>query len=273
MPIIAAYAVPHPPLIIPAVGRGQERGIQDTVDAFTRVAREIVALDPELLIVTSPHAPCFRDAFHVTTDARLYGDMSRFRAPFEQLFASCDVAFARGLVKRMQDAGVLAVGSEAYRDAMDHATYVALYFVREAWRAADRQGELPCPVVRIGLSGFSYETHRQAGRLIAGQVAESGKRAVFIGSGDLSHKLLPEGPYGFAPEGPVFDGQIGEIFASGDLERLFQFDPSFADAAAECGLRSFQMMAGAIDGLGFTSELLSLEGPYGVGYGVAAFRM
>ena len=272
MPIVAAYAVPHPPLIIPAVGRGQELAIQDTVDAFQQIARETIALEPELLVVTSPHAPCFRDAFHITTDARLYGDMSRFRAPFERLQADCDVMFARNLIKRMQDAGILAVGSEAYRDAMDHATYVALYFLREAYHEAGGERDVPCPIVRIGLSGFSYETHRQAGHLIAEEIEASGKRTVFIGSGDLSHKLLEEGPYGFAPQGPVFDAKIGEIFSSGDLEGLFKFDEDFADAAAECGLRSFQMMAGAIEGLGFTSELLSLEGPYGVGYGVAALR-
>lgn len=272
MSIVAAYAVPHPPLIIPAVGCGQELAIQDTIDAFRQVARETVALKPELLVITSPHAPCFRDAFHVTTDARMYGDMSRFRAPFEKLQADCDVVFARGLIKRMNDTGIFTVGSEAYRDAMDHATYVALFFVREAFQQAGGEGELPCPVVRMGLSGFSYETHRQAGRLINEEVEASGKRVVFIGSGDLSHKLLPEGPYGFAEEGPVFDARIGEIFSSGDLEGLFEFDEDFADAAAECGLRSFQMMAGAIQGLGFTSDLLSLEGPYGVGYGVAAFR-
>lgn len=272
MPFLAAYAVPHPPLIVPAVGRGQERAIQSTVDAFTRVAREIVALVPDVLVITSPHAPCFSDAFHVTTDARLYGDMSRFRAAQERLEAACDVDLARDLLERLREAGVPAVDSERYRDAMDHATYVALYFVREAWRQAGGAGDLPCPVVRVGLSGLSYEEHRTVGKVIAAAVDAAGKRAVFIGSGDLSHKLLEEGPYGFAPEGPVFDRRIGEVFASGDLEELFAFDPAFADAAAECGLRSFQMMAAAIDGLGFESELMSLEGPFGVGYGVAAFR-
>ena len=33
MGIMAAMAVPHPPLIIPEVGRGQERGIAKTVAA------------------------------------------------------------------------------------------------------------------------------------------------------------------------------------------------------------------------------------------------
>ena len=272
MPIVAAYAVPHPPLIIPAVGRGDERGIEDTVDAFTQVAREIVELEPELLVITSPHAPCFSNAFHVTTDARLFGDMARFRAPQERMQVTSDVHIARLLIARMRSMGIPTVDSDVYRDPIDHATYVALYFIREAYHAAGGKGDAPCPILRVGLSGFSYETHRQVGRTIAQMVDESGKRAVFIGSGDLSHKLLPEGPYGFAPEGPVFDATIGEIFSSGELERLFEFDRAFAEAAAECGLRSFQMMAAAIDGLGFSSELLSLEGPYGVGYGVAAFR-
>ena len=34
MGIVAAYAVPHPPLAMPEVGRGQERAIQDTLDAY-----------------------------------------------------------------------------------------------------------------------------------------------------------------------------------------------------------------------------------------------
>ena len=272
MSILAAYAVPHPPLIIPAVGRGDEQGIQDTVNAFQRVAREIVALKPDVLIVTSPHAPCFADAFHVTTDVRLKGDMARFRAPQERLSAKCDVELAQTVVERLNSSGVLAVGSDRWHDDMDHATYVGLYFIREAYREAGGQGDLPCPIVRIGLSGLSFETHRHAGHIIREVVEAGGKRAVFVGSGDLSHKLLAEGPYGFAPEGPVFDARIGEIFSSGDLEGLFEFDPAFADAAAECGLRSFQIMAGAIEGLGFESELLSLEGPFGVGYGVAAMR-
>ena len=44
-----------------------------------------------------------------------------------------------------------------------------------------------------------------------------GRRAVFVASGDLSHKLRDDGPYGFAPEGPEFDRQITEAMAEGDF--------------------------------------------------------
>ena len=271
MTILGAVVVPHPPLIVPAVGRGDERRIQATIDAYDRAAREIVALNPDCLVVTSPHAPLFRDGFHVTTDAALEGSMARFNAPHERLHASCDVELAEDIVRRANGAGVVAVGSDLYRDDMDHGTYVPLYFVRKAYHDAhpDASEDLPCPIVRIGLSGLSPETHRELGHVIAEAAQALGRRIGFIASGDLSHKLIPEGPYGFAPEGPVFDEKIGEIFASGDLDALFAFDEDFCDAAAECGLRSFQIMVGALDGLDVHCELLSNEGPFGVGYGVA----
>ena len=271
MPILGAIAVPHPPLIVPAVGRGEERRIQDTIDAYRQATRALLALQPECLIVTSPHAALFRDAFHVTTDAMLKGSMSQFRAPRERLSASCDTALAQAIIRAANEAGILAIGSDYYRDDMDHATYVPLWFVREAWHEANpaAAGDLPCPIVRIGLSGFTPEKHRAFGRAIAQAVEETGRRVGFIASGDLSHKLLAEGPYGFAPEGPVFDRQIGQIFDSGNLQGLFDMDDDFVDAAAECGLRSFQIMAGAIEGIPLDIRMLSNEGPFGVGYGVA----
>lgn len=271
MPIVGAIVVPHPPLIVPAVGRGEERRIQRTIDAYRRAAGELLALEPEVLVLTSPHAPLFRDAFHVTTDPALSGSMAQFRARRERLDARCDTVLAQAVLEQAADAGIAAVDSERYRDQMDHATYVPLFFIREAFRRTNptAAGDLPCPIVRIGLSGFPPETHRAFGRAIARAIEGCGRRAGFIASGDLSHRLLPEGPYGFAPEGPVFDERIGEIFASGDLDGLFTMDGGLVEAAAECGLRSFQIMAGAIEDLGFESRMLSNEGPFGVGYGVA----
>lgn len=271
MTIVGAIAVPHPPLIVPAVGRGDQARIQDTIDAYEQATAELLALEPDCLVVTSPHAPMFRDAFHITTDEALDGSMARFRAPQERIHAQCDVELARAIIHGANEAGIVAIGSEHYRDDMDHGTYVPLYFVREAYHAncADTASDLPCPIVRIGLSGFSMQTHAALGRAIAEAAESLGRRVGFIASGDLAHKLLPEGPYGFAPEAPVFDERIGEIFESGDLSQLFEFDEEFCDKAAECGLRSFQIMAGAIEGLGFQSAMLSNEGPFGVGYGVA----
>ena len=92
-----------------------------------------------------------------------------------------------------------------------------------------------------------------------------------MASGDLSHKLKSDGPYGFAPEGPVFDEAVTKPMASGHFLDFLTMDESLCERAAECGLRSFQIMAGALDGLAVQPQLLSHEGPFGVGYAVALF--
>ena len=66
MPILASFMVPHPPMIVPAVGRGSEKQIQKTINAYIQVAKEIALLHPETIIVTSPHATMYRDYFHIS---------------------------------------------------------------------------------------------------------------------------------------------------------------------------------------------------------------
>lgn len=265
MGIAAAFAVPHPPLIVPAVGRGNERGIQATRDAYEEVARRVAALRPDTLVVSSPHAPLFRDRFYVSEGAALRGDMRQFGAPEAALEAAYDVEL-QAAIARLADATGVPVGGYPPEDAlMDHATFVPLWFLRQLLPA--------CKVVRVGLSGLPAEEHRELGRCIAEAATELDRRVVYIASGDLSHKLTAEGPYGFAPEGPVFDERCTALLAAGDLAGLFAFDDALLRGAAECGLGSFQIMAGALDGLTCTAELLSYEGPFGVGYAVAAFQV
>ena len=66
MPVPGAIIVPHPPLIVPSVGRGQERAVQKTIDAYRAAARQAAAWDPEVLVVTSPHQTLYADYFHIS---------------------------------------------------------------------------------------------------------------------------------------------------------------------------------------------------------------
>ena len=70
MPILAAFAVPHPPIILPEVGRGEEKKIQKTIDAYETVMAQAAQLQPDTLIITSPHAELYLDYFHITPDAQ-----------------------------------------------------------------------------------------------------------------------------------------------------------------------------------------------------------
>ena len=263
MSILGAVIVPHPPLIIPEVGRGREQEVQTTIDAYRAAAKRVADWEPEVLIVTSPHQVMYAGYFHISPGRGATGDMSAFGAAQTKLVVEYDSPLRDEIIRYGETAG-LQVGTLGQRDPyLDHGTFVPLYFLREA--------EVDCPILRIGLSGFYPLDHYRLRQCIAHAVENLGRRAVFIASGDLSHKLRDGDPYGFAPEGPEFDHQITEAMAAGDFLRFLIMAPTLCDRAAECGLRSFQIMAGALDGLAVEAKLLSHEDTTGVGYGVATF--
>jgi aromatic ring-opening dioxygenase LigB subunit len=94
-------------------------------------------------------------------------------------------------------------------------------------------------------------------------------RIAWIASGDLSHKLKESGPYGFNPAGPKFDRELINLLQKGDPDGILDIDPKLAENAAVCGLQSISMMLGALDGTKWKADILSYEGPFGVGYLVA----
>ncbi|NLJ30096.1 MAG: AmmeMemoRadiSam system protein A [Clostridiales bacterium] len=265
MPILGAFIVPHPPIILPEVGRGEERKIQKTIDAYREAARRIAAFKPETVIVTSPHAAMYADYFHMSPGESAKGDLRQFGVAGVSVEAEYDSEFVQALSQLAGQEG-LPAGTFGERDkSLDHGTLIPLRFLNESYQ--------DYKLVRIGLSGLSVLQHYRLGKCIAQTAEKLGRRAVFVASGDLSHKLKAEGPYGFATEGPEFDREVTRAMADGDFLRFLSFHPDFCDAAAECGLRSFIIMAGALDAKAVRPELLSYEGPFGVGYAVCAFAV
>ena len=263
MPILGAIIVPHPPLIIPTVGRGQERQVQATIDAYHAAAKQVADWKPKVLVISSPHTIMYADYFHISPGTGAEGSMAAFGASQPRLEVKYDAELRQELV-RQAEAGGLRAGTLGERDpSLDHGTFLPLYFLQEAG--------INCPILRIGLSGFSPLHHYQLGQCVAKAVDKLNRRAVFVASGDLSHKLKDDGPYGYSPEGPVFDRRVTAAMESGDFLQFLTMNPALCNQAAECGLRSFQIMAGSLDGMGVEPKLLSYEGVTGVGYGVASF--
>ncbi len=261
--LLAAFIVPHPPLAVHEVGKGKENEIEPTLQAYRQVACEIAELKPDTIIVTSPHSILYADYFHISPGSGATGDFGQFGAGQVKLSVSYDEDLAHAIEDLAWKEGIPA-GMEGERDPkLDHGTMVPLYFVNQKYQ--------DYKLIRIGLSGEPAAMHYRLGQCIRKAAEASGKRVILIASGDLSHKLKESGPYGYAKEGPEFDRQVTEAMQKGDFLAFLNFDPAFCEAAAECGLGSFRIMAGAWAGEAVTSELLSYEGPFGVGYAVASF--
>lgn len=127
-------------------------------------------------------------------------------------------------------------------------------------------GRLP-PLERVLTDEPSYVRYRELGRELREQEGAGAARTAVVASGDLSHRLRVDGPYGFHPLGPKLDEAIVDGVRRADIGALLTIDPVTVEEGAECGLRSFVFALAALEPAHV--EVLSYEGPYGVGYMVA----
>lgn len=248
------YICPHPPIVVPEVGGGEEEKIRPTLDSFKRMTKEIANFKPETIIITSPHQLAYMDGFYVANADRAYGDLRQFGADvsiekkYDKTLASLIAENANHISHLNEDTATI-----------DHGSFVPLYFIEQLYKNYE--------LVLIGISGLSAKNHYDLGVKIQEAVEKSSRRAIMIASGDLSHALKDYGPYGYKEEGEVFDNTILDILERADLDSLTSFDDDLINAADQCGIKSFQIMTGVFDGCDVSSEKWSYDNEFGVGYG------
>jgi MEMO1 family protein len=268
--IINAYVVPHPPLIIPEIGKGSESRTSLTINGVKRVASEIKKDRPSVIILTSPHAPLFQDFIHIAGTQYLSGSFSQFGAGNVKLQYENSLDLVNRIVLKSRAEGIPAgtlddklLKKNKISSELDHGTLVPLYYIsREV-----ENFNLIC----ISIAGLPLRDLYKFGICINQAVSETEEQVVFVASGDLSHKLSGDAPYGYSPRGREFDKLVVDSFKNMDIDRLLDIDEDLSESAGECGLRSFIIMLGAIDGYKVKSEVYSYEGPFGVGYAAAGF--
>jgi len=265
MSVVKAYTLPHPPLAVPAVGRGKEsKGIPDTLSAMNTVAVEIATLKPDTIIYITPHGTVYADYFHISPGESATGDLSRFGAPDVLFNTQYDLELIKE-ISAIAEHNNIPAGTLGEKDKnLDHGVIVPMWFINEKY--TDYKS------IRISQSGLPPSEHYILGQLIAKAAEKTGKKTVVIASSDLSHKLQDDAPYGFAPEGAQFDEIIVNVLKTGDFLSLFMIPEKIRERAGECGCNSLMMLAGLFEGYDVKSKLYSYEGPFGVGYAVASFE-
>jgi AmmeMemoRadiSam system protein B len=240
---------------VKGVGNGSE--ISKTRAACQKIAIEVKEENPETVVIISPHSILYSDYFHISPGKSAVGDFGNFRAPDVKFSVNYDEELANLISNIGKN---IPAGNYGERDPkLDHGTMVPLYFLN-----SER-------IIRVSLSGLSFVKHYEFGMCIKQAIDKLGRKAIIIASGDMSHKLKADGPYGLVPEGAVHDEFVEACLKDSDLQRLMTISPKLVERAAECGLRSIIILAGVMDGLVVESEVFSYEGPYGVGYMTAKF--
>lgn len=264
------YLMPHPPIIVPEVGKGEESKVKETIKACMLVGNEIEKLEAETIIIVTPHGVVFKDAVAMVTANSLSGDLRKFGAPEIGFNYEIDMELTTEIINKSRAEGIL-VGELDERTSqiynvpleLDHGAIVPLYY-------ADKSTNHKLIHITYGL--LSPLELMRFGIAIKKAVEVTNKKAVFIASGDLSHRLTKDGPYEYSPYGVEFDTALIDKLSCGNLSEIFNINKHLITEAGECGLRSIYIMAGALNSSKVSSKLYNYEGPLGVGYAVMSFK-
>ena len=266
MTLIGCFVTPHPPIIVPEVGGASLAEADATVRAMRTVRKRAALLNPDAIVLLSPHSALARGRMGVSLASAYRGSLAYFRAPQVRVEMAGDRALAEAIMSEASARGipVTPTGSPDEVVDLDHGAMVPLsYLVGDMAR--------PSRLVLLAFSYLGLDEHVRFGEAVGRALIDSSARVLYVASSDLSHRLLPEAPAGYDPRGAEFDHKVADTFAAGDWKALLSIDPRLVMAAGECGYRSLAVLSGVVSALEAAgghaeNHLLSYEGPFGVGY-------
>jgi AmmeMemoRadiSam system protein A/AmmeMemoRadiSam system protein B len=257
--IVFAGIAPHPPIMVPEVGHDAIAEVRGSIDAMAELTRRVIGSRAETVVLVSPHAPLDSRAFVAYREPQLYGDFTNFRAPTATVAADLDEDLLEAIASRARQEKYEILPLRDFE--LDHGTAVPLYFLQHnGWAGR---------VVALGYSFLPNEDHLRFGNCIRQAVDSLGRRAAFIASGDLSHRLKPEAPAGYNAEAHLFDEEVVDAIRDSAPDRIINIDQKLRRMAGECGYRSMLVAFGATQEMKLSCEVLNYEAPFGVGYLVA----
>lgn len=270
--LVACALLPHPPIIVPEVGKGEVAKVKATADAVKAAAEWIKEQNPQTIVLITPHGPVFQDAVSISIHPRLKGNLAAFGVPEVNLGFETDGLLSRQIIRKSERLGInlLELTDEAAKNyrlslTLDHGALVPLYYLHQA----GFKGQL----VHLSIGMLPYEEMYTFGKAVQAAIGVIDKKVAVIASGDLSHRLLPEAPAGYSPRGQEFDEKFMAAMQNLDIKSLLGMDRLLVEEAGECGLRPGVFLLGVLGGLSAETEVLSYEGPFGVGYGVVIAQL
>jgi aromatic ring-opening dioxygenase LigB subunit len=215
-----------------------------------QVGEETRPFIPSFILVLDPHAP-FAGGCTVLSARQYSGSLADFGVRAVSVEAEGAGDEGNKLVQELERTFPL---ERVERGALtlDYGAVVPLSFLKKAW------GRMP-PILLMNPIGLGYKEAWKFGEALSGFETEASW--ALVASGDLSHRLIPDAPGGFHPDGERHDKALCEAIEKGSPEQVFQLGEEVISNAGECGLRSALILMGLAAGMG-RIKLLSYEGPF-----------
>lgn len=262
--LVFAGISPHPPLLIPEIGKENLKFVDKTIKGLKELAKELYASQPETIIIISPHGPLLSDAFTLNLNQKFNINFEDFGDLHTRIELLGDIGLTHHYKEIMETEIPVILTSQ---ENLDHGCGVPLYFLTE------NLDKKKIKIIPVFYSLLDFNTHYQFGRKLQEDILNDTKRIAVVASGDLSHRLTLSAPAGYSHWAKKFDETLIKKIKEKDIKGIMNLDREFIEEAGECGLRSFIILFGILNSINYKPEILSYEGPFGVGYLVVNFHL
>ncbi len=270
MAIVYACIAPHGEEIVPRLAGKDLALFSPTRKGMRGLAAQISAAAPETVVIASPHNLRLRRVIGVVTSQYSTGVVSRAGREL-RVRAECDRDLATEIVERAEDRGIPVVGANYGTDSgplssipMDWGTLIPLSYFLRAGLKTRIVIVTPCREIRLG-ANFEF------GKVVAEVAEESSRRIAFVASADQAHAHLKSGPYGYSREAARYDTAVLESIRANKLGAIMGLSPRLVEGAKPDSLWQMAMLAGVLDIVPMTSEVLSYQVPTYFGMLCAGF--
>lgn len=256
MSLVFAGISPHPPILLPSIGKENVAKVQATKSALEQMEKDLYIAKPDVLIIISPHGQFYPDVFSANAHPQPRVDFKDFGDLVTDNTYNTDNVMLSQITESAKMLHVPFVMTA--EEKMDHGTAVPLLFLA---------GHLPkIKIISLNVSQKDLQAHYDFGYFLKEEIMKSTNRVAVIASADLSHRLTKDAPGGFSPMGKKFDDAVLAGLQTCDGDALIKLDPQLCEEAATCGLRPIITLLGVTKNINCNFQMLSYESPFGVGY-------
>lgn len=260
--IVASAIVPHPPILIPQIGKDNLSQLKSTANSFKKLSQILKEERVDTIFIISPHGQLMEDSFSMNLSPNFFCNFEDFGDFSTKKQWSGNIKLTYRIKESLETSTPLQLTSKEF---LDHGISVPLYLLTE---------DLPSiKIIPAYYSYRSYLEHFEFGKTLRDELQKSRERIAVIASGDLSHRITKNAPAGYSPKGKKFDNKLIEYLRKKDTEKILNMDEKLIREAGECGLRSIMILLGVMSDISYSPELLSYEAPFGVGYLVMNFKL